>query len=99
MAGPEPGRRDPDRHRRNLHSSDGGTIRSDASRGGRLMSGLDDDDRPYDVGYGRPPKATRFRKGQSGNPRGRPKGAQGLRSLLEAALAQQITVSEGGRTT
>ena len=63
------------------------------------MSGSDDDDRPYEVGYGKPPKATRFRKGQSGNPRGRPKGAQGLRSLLEEALAQEITVSEGGRTT
>ena len=27
------------------------------------------------VGYGRPPKTTRFKKGQSGNPEGRPKGA------------------------
>ena len=35
------------------------------------MSGGD-----YEVGYGRPPKATRFRKGRSGNPRGRPKGAR-----------------------
>ena len=63
------------------------------------MSGSDDDELPYVVGYGKPPKATRFRKGQSGNPRGRPKGARGLRSLLEQALAQEITVSEGGRTT
>jgi hypothetical protein len=30
------------------------------------------------VGYGRPPLATRFRAGQSGNPRGRPKGARNL---------------------
>ena len=30
--------------------------------------------RHYDVGYGKPPKKHRFRKGQSGNARGRPKG-------------------------
>ena len=29
---------------------------------------------PYEVGYGKPPKVTQFKKGQSGNPRGRPKG-------------------------
>ncbi len=28
----------------------------------------------YEIGYGKPPKQTQFRKGQSGNPRGRPKG-------------------------
>ena len=27
----------------------------------------------YEVGYGRPPKKSQFRKGQSGNPSGRPK--------------------------
>ena len=32
--------------------------------------------RHYDVGYGKPPKKHRFRKGQSGNARGRPKGAR-----------------------
>jgi Family of unknown function (DUF5681) len=30
---------------------------------------------PYEVGYGKPPKATRFKPGQSGNPGGRPKGS------------------------
>ena len=29
------------------------------------------EERPYEVGYGKPPKHTRFKKGQSGNPRGR----------------------------
>lgn len=62
------------------------------------MAGSDDDNRPSQVGYGKPPKATRFKKGQSGNPRGRPRSARGLRTLLEEALVQKITVTEGGRT-
>jgi hypothetical protein len=39
-----------------------------------------DDD--YGVGYRKPPKASRWRKGQSGNPRGRQKGARNLNSLF-----------------
>ncbi len=34
------------------------------------MSGPSDDDIPDAVGYGRPPKASQFRRGQSGNPLG-----------------------------
>jgi hypothetical protein len=49
------------------------------------------------VGYGRPPRATRFKPGQSGNPRGRPKGSKGLASVLSRALAEKVTVTENGR--
>lgn len=52
----------------------------------------------YDVGYGKPPVASRFKPGQSGNPRGRPKNARNVRTLLAAALAQRITIREGERT-
>lgn len=62
------------------------------------MSGTGDDDRPCKVGYGKPPEATRFRPGQSGNPRGRPKNARGVGRVLAAALAQEVTVTEGGRS-
>jgi hypothetical protein len=60
-----------------------------------------DDDDPegpdYEVGYGRPPKATRFKPGQSGNPRGRPKGAKSIPALLEGELNRKIRVREGNR--
>ena len=40
----------------------------------------------YAVGYGRPPKHTRFKPGTSGNPRGRPKSAQGLNTLARKVM-------------
>ncbi|MFZ3585531.1 DUF5681 domain-containing protein, partial [Loktanella sp. DJP18] len=30
----------------------------------------------YSVGYAKPPESSRFKKGKSGNPKGRPKGAK-----------------------
>lgn len=50
------------------------------------------------VGYGRPPKATQFKKGQSGNPRGRPKGSRPVGAVLQEILGQRIAVTENGRT-
>jgi hypothetical protein len=49
------------------------------------------------VGYGQPPMGTRFRKGQSGNPKGRPRGTKNLKTLLDQALKEKITVNENGR--
>ena len=50
------------------------------------------------VGYGRPPKATQFKKGQSGNPRGRPKGSRPVGAVLQEILGQRIAVTENGKT-
>jgi hypothetical protein len=50
------------------------------------------------VGYGRPPKATQFKKGQSGNPRGRPKGTRPVGAVLQEILGQKVAVSENGKT-
>jgi len=49
------------------------------------------------VGYGRPPKSGQFKRGKSGNPRGRPKGSLRLATDLAAELNEQITIREDGR--
>jgi len=50
------------------------------------------------VGYGRPPVHTRFKKGQSGNPRGRRKGQRNIHTVVDEALSRRITIREGDRT-
>jgi hypothetical protein len=50
------------------------------------------------VGYAKPPKDTRWKPGQSGNPRGRPKGSKNLVTILNDALNKTLTVQENGRT-
>ena len=44
----------------------------------------------YEVGYGKPPVHTRFKKGKSGNPRGRPKGARSKASSLPALNEERM---------
>src|ERR1700756_4811734 len=57
-----------------------------------------DDERDYEVGYGKPPRHTRFEPGRSGNPRGRPPGAKNMKTPLSKALNELLVVTEpGGR--
>ena len=50
------------------------------------------------VGYGNPPVHTRFKPGQSGNPKGRRKGQRNVHTVVAEALSQRITIREGNRT-
>ncbi|WP_339718532.1 DUF5681 domain-containing protein [uncultured Maritimibacter sp.] len=61
----------------------------------------------YEVGYGKPPVASRFAKGQSGNPKGRPRGAKSkrpalneerLKDIILDEAYRDITVRDGGRS-
>src|ERR687895_752633 len=47
------------------------------------------------VGYANPPKSTRFKPGQSGNPRGRPRGSQSRKTIVERVLLEMHDVVEG----
>jgi hypothetical protein len=52
----------------------------------------------YDVGYAKPPDHTKFRKGVSGNPRGRPKGAKNKLPALNEERMKAIILEEAYRT-
>jgi uncharacterized protein (UPF0216 family) len=51
----------------------------------------------YEVGYGKPPRGAGFKKGQSGNPRGRPRGSKNFSTLLAEALNEPVVITEDGR--
>ena len=51
----------------------------------------------YDVGYKKPPKKNRFKPGNSGNPKGRPKGSKNLSTILRQRLNKKVQVAENGR--
>ena len=55
-------------------------------------------DASYEVGYCKPPKGTRFKPGQSGNPKGRPRGARNFRTVVRSTLAEKVTLRDGERT-
>lgn len=55
-----------------------------------------DTDKEYEIGYGRPPKHTRFKPGQSGNPKGRPKKTKDLEKLFDRELSGTLTIRENG---
>jgi hypothetical protein len=55
---------------------------------------MSEEDQP--IGYKRPPKATRWKAGQSGNPKGRVKGERNLKTELLEEIFEKILIKEGG---
>jgi hypothetical protein len=49
------------------------------------------------AGYCNPPEHTRFKTGQSGNPRGRPKGTLNMATVLERTLREKVVINENGK--
>ena len=52
----------------------------------------------YEVGYKKPPTATQFKKGVSGNPKGRPRGSTNLQTLVRRVFDRKVTIQQDGGT-
>ena len=63
-------------------------VRNNPSRAGARKRG--------EVGYRKPPEGTQFKPGQSGNPKGRPKGVRNLAADLDETLRELVDVNKGG---
>lgn len=50
----------------------------------------------YEVGRGKPPRHSRFKPGQSGNPRGRPRQAKGLKTIIREIMTEKVAVRLAG---
>lgn len=53
----------------------------------------------YEVGYAKPPKHSRFKPGESGNPNGRPSGTLNFASVLLRTLRERVVINENGKRT
>jgi hypothetical protein len=51
----------------------------------------------YEVGHKKPPKEFQFKTGQSGNPKGRPKGSTSFKAKVQKELEKKVTVKKDGK--
>jgi len=52
----------------------------------------------YQVGYGKPPKHSQFKPGQSGNPTGRPRDSRNVKSVLIEVAQEEMVITENGES-
>jgi len=62
-----------------------------------VPTGVGGDSAGGPVGYARPPIASRFKPGKSGNPRGRPRNSRNLKTIIQGALTAPVVLREGAR--
>ena len=58
---------------------------------------VDNEDQEYEVGYGKPPKHRQYKKGRSGNPKGRKKGSRNFSTDLKDTLKEPVRVTKDGK--
>ena len=63
----------------------------------KSREGNNNEESESSVGYGNPPGDTRFKKGVSGNPRGRPKGSRNIASVFAKTLREKVVINEHGQ--
>jgi hypothetical protein len=49
----------------------------------------------YEVGYGKPPRANQFRKGRTGNPRGKRQGEENMISAFKRIVSKRVKINDG----
>jgi hypothetical protein len=70
-------------------------IRGDGAAAGISCDPADRPKRDYQVGFKRPPLENRFKPGQSGNPKGRPKGTPNHRTTIAKVVNEKVSIREG----
>jgi hypothetical protein len=68
-----------------------------SKNGGREVDRANEAERPFHVGYGRPPAETRFKPGVSGNPKGRSKKTPSFSDVTEQVLNEHVEMRVGDR--
>jgi uncharacterized protein DUF5681 len=56
-----------------------------------------DENSTYEVGYGKPPKANQFRRGRTGNPRGKKLGEENMISAFKRHVQKRVKINDGNR--